>query len=275
MNFFSAFLCAGRAAAHVALRIKHAANHVIANAGKIFHAPAADHYLRVFLQVVSHTRNVRGHFHSILQPDTRYLSKRRIWFLRRHRVHARTRSRRLRTILQRRRLGLVLFRLAAIAHKLVNRRQTLSPYVASPVRIRRCIYKEAHTQLSASRRTPSHASVSNTPEDLPKALRLERLYVPAQVSLADNSPRVYQTPKGMSSGLRPGIIPLRNGDLDGLRTGLFDPPGGRKGTRLSGAAARGSTDGRDAPTGPAGNRTRPREARNALRPVPSSYIYTV
>src|SRR5580704_17289548 len=45
--------------------VQSAAHHVIAYAGQVFHAAATDQHDGVFLQIVSHSRDVRGHFDAV------------------------------------------------------------------------------------------------------------------------------------------------------------------------------------------------------------------
>ena len=52
-----------------ALRIEHAADDMVAHAGEIAHAAAADQNDRMFLQVMAFARNVGGDFLAICQAD--------------------------------------------------------------------------------------------------------------------------------------------------------------------------------------------------------------
>src|SRR5438105_1386318 len=70
--------------------IKRAPYDVIADAGQIFHAAAANQHNRVLLQIVADARNVRGDLDPVRQPDARHLPQRRIWLLWRRSVHSRT-----------------------------------------------------------------------------------------------------------------------------------------------------------------------------------------
>src|SRR5207245_5168613 len=55
------------------LAIEHAPNNVVANAGKITHAAAADQDDRVFLEIVSFTANVGRDLLAVGQPNPRHL----------------------------------------------------------------------------------------------------------------------------------------------------------------------------------------------------------
>src|SRR5579859_5999844 len=68
--------------------VERAADDVIANAGEILHAAAADHDDGVLLKVVALARNVRGHFHAVGETDTGDLAQRRVRLLRRRGVDA-------------------------------------------------------------------------------------------------------------------------------------------------------------------------------------------
>src|SRR5205823_823441 len=67
-----------------ALRIEDAADDVIADAGQIAHASAADKDDGVLLQVVPFTRNVGGHFLTIRKPNAGHLAERGVRLLGRH-----------------------------------------------------------------------------------------------------------------------------------------------------------------------------------------------
>src|ERR1700730_13431566 len=51
-----------------ALRVEHAAQDVIAHAGQILDAAAADHHHRMFLQVMALARDVADHLEAVGQP---------------------------------------------------------------------------------------------------------------------------------------------------------------------------------------------------------------
>ena len=129
MDLSTAFLPHTRLTTHVPGRIQHAPDQVIPHPGQVFHATAADHRLRVLLKIMPDPGDICGYFHALLQPDARHLPKRRVGLLRRRRIHPRTRARRLRTPLQRRRLGLRHPGFSTIPNQLVNRWQNLSSLV--------------------------------------------------------------------------------------------------------------------------------------------------
>src|SRR5919106_2200951 len=62
-------------------------NHMIADAGEILDASAADQDDRMFLEVVPDTRNIRGHLDAIREADTGHLAQRRIGFFWRRGVY--------------------------------------------------------------------------------------------------------------------------------------------------------------------------------------------
>src|SRR5690606_38438775 len=70
------------------LRIEHAADDMIADARKVFHAAAADHHDGVLLEVVTLARNVADHLEAVGQADLRNLALRGVRLLRRRRVDA-------------------------------------------------------------------------------------------------------------------------------------------------------------------------------------------
>src|SRR5215472_1310505 len=56
-------------------RIQCASHHVIAHAGKVLDAASTDKHDRVLLQVVSNTRDVRGHFDAVGQTHAGYFAQ--------------------------------------------------------------------------------------------------------------------------------------------------------------------------------------------------------
>src|SRR5579863_238537 len=81
-------------------RVQCSANHVIADAWKIFHAAPADQHDRVLLQVVPDSGDIRRNLNAIGQPYTRHLAQSRVRLFRGLCVHARAYSALLRTALQ-------------------------------------------------------------------------------------------------------------------------------------------------------------------------------
>src|SRR3984885_9343087 len=72
-----------------ALGIKHAAENVVAHAGQVLDAAAADHDHRVLLEVMALARNVADHLEAIGQAHLGDLAKRRVRLLRGRGVDAR------------------------------------------------------------------------------------------------------------------------------------------------------------------------------------------
>ena len=85
-----------------ALGVEHAADDVVAHAGQVLHAAAADQHHRVLLQVVALARDVARHLDPVGQADARHLAQRRVRLLRRRRVDARADAALLRAGLHRR-----------------------------------------------------------------------------------------------------------------------------------------------------------------------------
>src|SRR5512138_1337046 len=110
-------------------RVEGAANDVVAHAGEVLHAAAADEDHRVLLEVVADARDVARHLEPVRQPDAGDLAERRVRLLRRRRVHARADAALLRRLPERR--GLLLHRelLAPLAHQLADRRHRRSALV--------------------------------------------------------------------------------------------------------------------------------------------------
>src|SRR6516162_7993330 len=109
-----------------ALRIEHTAQDVIAHAGQILHAAAADHHHRVLLQIVALAGNVADHFKAVGQPHLGDLAQRRVWLLWRRRVYAGADTALLRALLQRWHFPLRVLRHARLANELVNGRHPSS-----------------------------------------------------------------------------------------------------------------------------------------------------
>lgn len=93
---------------------------MVANAGKVANAAAADEHDRVLLQVVAFTRDVRDDFAAVGQADLGDLAKRRVRLLRGGRIDAGADAALLRVLLHRRDLGLGLLRFAALADQLID-----------------------------------------------------------------------------------------------------------------------------------------------------------
>src|SRR5438132_10904254 len=87
-----------------ALGIEDAAEDVVAHAGRILDAAAADHDHRVLLKVMAFTRDVTDLFEAVGQAHLGDLTKRRVRLLRGRGVDARANAALLRRLLQRRHL---------------------------------------------------------------------------------------------------------------------------------------------------------------------------
>src|SRR6185436_17758124 len=108
-----------------ALGIEHAANDVIAYAGKVLDASAPDQHHRVLLKIMSLARDIARHLELIGKTDARDLAQRGVRLLRRRRVDARTDPPLLRVGLHGR-YFVPLHRLAArLADELLYRRHSL------------------------------------------------------------------------------------------------------------------------------------------------------
>src|SRR5262249_61360175 len=103
--------------------VERAASRVIANAGQILDATAADQHDGVFLQVVAFAADVRRDFVAVGQPHAADLAKRRVRLLRGRRVHTRANAALLRRALPGRHLVLFDLKLAWLAHELAGSRR--------------------------------------------------------------------------------------------------------------------------------------------------------
>src|SRR5206468_976887 len=115
-----------------ALGIEDAAEDVVAHAGQVLDAAAADHDHRVLLKVMALTRNVANDLEAAGQPHLGDLAKRRVRLLRRRGVDARADTALLRRLLQRRHLLARLLYRARTCDQLVDRRHR-SPLLARTV----------------------------------------------------------------------------------------------------------------------------------------------
>src|SRR5437879_649671 len=118
-----------------ALGIEDAAEDVVAHAGQILDAAAADHDHGVLLKVMAFTRNIADHLEAIGQAHLGDLAKRRVRLLRGRGVDARAHAALLRRLLQRRHLLARLLHRTRACDQLVDRRHvSLHPLVrAEPV----------------------------------------------------------------------------------------------------------------------------------------------
>src|SRR5512143_1924999 len=131
-----AVLRAALLAALDADRIEGAANDVVAHAGEVLHAAAADEDHRVLLEVVPDARDVARHLEAVGEPHARHLAERRVRLLGSRRVHAGADAALLRRLLARGRLLLVRERLAPAAHQLADRRHRARFPTKTPLRLR-------------------------------------------------------------------------------------------------------------------------------------------
>src|SRR4051794_1962354 len=95
---------------------------MVAHAGQVLDAAAADHHHRVLLQVMTLTRNVADHLEAIGETHLCHLAKRRVRLLRRGGIDARADAALLRRLLQRRNLLARLLYDARTCDQLVDRR---------------------------------------------------------------------------------------------------------------------------------------------------------
>src|SRR3954469_4481755 len=107
-----------------ALRVVRAPDDVIAHAGQVLDAAAADQHDRVLLQMVALAGDVAGHLEPVGQPHARHLAQRRVRLLRSRRIDARADAPLLRALLHRRNLVARRYRLTRIIDQLVDRRHS-------------------------------------------------------------------------------------------------------------------------------------------------------
>src|SRR3984885_8372337 len=105
-----------------ALGVQHATQNVVAHAGQILDAAAADHDHRMLLQVVALAGDIANDLEAVGQPHLGDLAQSRIRLLRRRRIDARADPALLRARLQMARLLAVGLRLPRLADQLANRR---------------------------------------------------------------------------------------------------------------------------------------------------------
>src|SRR5438105_2786641 len=120
-----------------ALGVQHAAQNVVAHAGQILDAAAADHDHRVLLKVMAFTRYVADHLEAVGQAHLGDLTKRRVRLLRGRGVDAGANTTLLRRLLQRRHLLARLLHFTRLSDQLVDRRHPgLTLCYRSPLRAR-------------------------------------------------------------------------------------------------------------------------------------------
>src|SRR5471032_339855 len=109
-----------------ALGVQHAADDVVAHAGKILDAAAADQHHAVLLQVMAFAGNIGQRFETVGQAHLGDLAQRGVRLLGRRRIDARADGALLRAILQGRNLVSLRLFAARLANKLVDRRHSYS-----------------------------------------------------------------------------------------------------------------------------------------------------
>src|SRR5882672_5405216 len=112
-----------------ALRIEGAANDVIAHAGQVLDATAADHDHRMFLQVMAFARDVAHHLVAVGEAHLGDLAQRRVGLLRRGRVDAGAYAALLRAGFERRHLVARGEAVALLADQLVDGRHSTSGFL--------------------------------------------------------------------------------------------------------------------------------------------------
>src|SRR5690606_9456935 len=137
-----------------ALQVERAPDDVVAHAGEILHAAAADQHDRVLLQVVPLAADIRDHLEAVGEAHLRNLAQRRVRLLRSRRVDARADAAPLRAVFERRALAVHCRRLATLANELVDRghlgssdscRGRSGAWPAGSLATRPCLYGKAIT----------------------------------------------------------------------------------------------------------------------------------
>ncbi len=109
--------------------IERSANNVVPYSRQILHPSAADHYYRVFLQIMSFTRNIRSDLDAVCQAHASHLAQRRIRLFRRSGVDASAHTALLRIAVECRRFALKQNSFAARPNQLIYRWQNCAPMV--------------------------------------------------------------------------------------------------------------------------------------------------
>src|SRR5471032_3139335 len=109
-----------------ALGVQHAADDVVAHAGKVLDAAAADQHHRVLLQVMAFAGNVGQRFEAVGQAHLGDLAQRGVRLLGRRRIDARADGALLRAVLQGRNLVALRLGAARLANKLIDCRHSRS-----------------------------------------------------------------------------------------------------------------------------------------------------
>src|ERR1700749_1126399 len=111
-----------------ALGIEHAANDVIAHAGKVLDAAAADQDHAVFLKIMAFARNIGQRFEAVGQAHLGDLAERGVRLLRRRGVDAGADGALLRALLQGRNLVALRLGAARLANELIDCRHSHFPF---------------------------------------------------------------------------------------------------------------------------------------------------
>src|SRR6195952_5312062 len=119
------------------LGVQHAADDVVAHAGKVLDAAAADQHDAVFLQVMAFARNVGQRFEAVGQTHLGDLAQRGVRLLRRRGVDAGADGALLRALLQGRNLVALGLDAARLANELVDCRHSQIPFVSPWPRVER------------------------------------------------------------------------------------------------------------------------------------------
>jgi len=98
------------------LGVERSSNNVIPDPWKVFHSPTSDEDDRVFLKIVSLTRDVRRDLDTAHEADTRNFPERRIGLLRCRGVYSCAYSPPLRTLLERGGLAFPEYLLATVSN---------------------------------------------------------------------------------------------------------------------------------------------------------------
>src|SRR5439155_1596866 len=117
-----AVLRAGLLAIGDARGVEGGADHLVAVAGQVLDAAAADEHDRVLLQVVALARDVGADLDAVREPHARDLPQRRVRLLGRHRRDARAHAAPLRRALERGGLRLLALGRASLANELIDGR---------------------------------------------------------------------------------------------------------------------------------------------------------
>src|SRR5512134_496829 len=146
-----AVLAARLLAARDADGVERPADDVVAHAGEVLHAAAADEDHRVLLQVVADAGDVARHLEAVRQPDAGDLAQGRVRLLRRGGVDARADAALLRRLTQGGRLPLREELLASPAHQLADRRHRERALFAAKTPPGRCTWGRCVTSRREGR----------------------------------------------------------------------------------------------------------------------------